>query len=294
MKKLVSILLCTVLIALSLASCGSSPVVKLDPVALSQGCSVRILSFNIRYAGEGDTSVRTRAPLLMGALQAYRPDSFGIQEGTPKWMRLLDDGMEEYAYVGVGRDDGKKKGEYCALFYLKDKYEVTQSDTFWLSETPDQPSQDWDSACKRICTWAVLKNKETGASYAHLNTHLDHVSEEARQKGAALVLEKAQALAAEMPVVVTGDFNQDEDSEVYRMMTSDGLGDTKYMADATMSGGTFHNYDDSSIADQSPIDYIFVSQSNVAPVQYRIIDEKVNGLYLSDHYGLMADLNFTQ
>lgn len=188
----------------------------------------------------------------------------------------------------MGRDDGQEAGEFNPVFYRKDKYDLVDSGTFWLSETPELPSLGWNGGCNRLCTWAILREKATGFTYAHVNTHLDNASEEARVNGAKLVREKI--LSFDMPVVCTGDFNVNEGSTVYNLMNDGFIGDSKYLAPDTMASGTYHDYFPIFMSKKSPIDYIFVTKATVAPQVYRVLNHRVNGRFASDHYAIYADV----
>lgn len=277
----------SLIIAAVTALCGFlfPPNVEVPQVAEGQ---VRILSFNVRYGGDGLRSEKSRAPLVIQTLRDAKPDSSGLQEALKDWMEDLTEGLPEYGWVGVGRDDGQEAGEFNPVFYRKDKYDLVDSGTFWLSETPELPSLGWNGGCNRLCTWAILREKATGFTYAHVNTHLDNASEEARVNGAKLVREKI--LSFDMPVVCTGDFNVNEGSTVYNLMNDGFIGDSKYLAPDTMASGTYHDYFPIFMSKKSPIDYIFVTKATVAPQVYRVLNHRVNGRFASDHYAIYADV----
>ncbi|MBQ6117601.1 MAG: endonuclease/exonuclease/phosphatase family protein [Clostridia bacterium] len=254
---------------------------------LAEGADVRVVQFNLRCTGLGKTSVAYRAPLMTAMLQSLRADSMGFQEANLRWMTYLEEHLTDYAYVGAARDDGKVRGEFSPIFYLKEKYDPVESGTFWLSKTPDKPgTKDWGSACNRICTWAVLENKETGARYAHFNTHLDHISGEARTHQMEVLLEKVKEYLGVYPVVLTGDLNDLEDSDMYREAVAL-LTDARRAAPVTDTQDTFHNY--GGVVPKGLLDYVFVSE-NVTPLVFHVIDDKLDGAYLSDHYGVYVDL----
>ena len=174
----------------------------------------RVLTFNLLCAGKKHRKWYKRAPLVYQIIREANPDSFGVQEAHWEWMKKLIKNLPEYDYVGVGRDDGKKKGEFSAVFYKKDKFVASDSGNFWLSETPDKPGKGWDAACIRIASYVKLTDKKTGKSYVHFNTHLDHVGEIARIEGVKMIQQKAASFGG-VPVVCTGDFNTTEGSEIY-------------------------------------------------------------------------------
>lgn len=248
----------------------------------------RIISFNVRCKDDTYGPVKTRSKLIVSTLSQYAPDSFGVQEATEEWMQILSDNLgDRYAYIGKARDDSKNT-EYSAVFYLKDKYELLEGGTFWLSETPEEfGSKFKSSSLPRIATWAVLKNKENGKVYTHINTHLDHILEKARVQQAEVLTGKINELKKYGVVVCTGDFNSDEGNDAYNVMT-EALSDTKYLAKESDNGKTFHNYGRNVFA-KKPIDFVFVSEGT-AVSRYKIIDEQIAGMYLSDHSGICADI----
>ena len=261
-----------------------TPVPEKDSLANTDASVTRIMSFNIRCL-EYDR----RKNLVPGLIEAYAPDSAGLQECTFQWYENLTESLEDYAFVGVGRDTGdlsENCGEISAIIYKKTKYNLIDSGTFWLSETPDEVSRGWDGACNRICTWVVLENKETGERYAHVNTHLDHMGKDARINGVELVKEKA--LSYDIPTVVTGDFNFEKGTNLYNALVTGGLTDTQDMAASTMTGKTYHAYNGGKSGD--PIDFICVNDKITDVKSYTIIREKYELKYTSDHYPIFSDM----
>lgn len=251
--------------------------------------SIRVMSFNLRYGALGIITRSSRNDEVLETIKKGKPDSFGVQEATPTWMRYLSKQLkDEYDYVGVGRADGNNSGEYSAIFYQKDKYEVYESDTFWLSETPDEPSVGWDASTNRICTWAMLENKETGAMYVHMNAHFDHIGEEAQKNSVEMILSKAEEFNF-LPVVFTADMNIKEGSENYnKMAESDVLWDTKYIAPETMDYLTFHDMNPSENEGRI-LDYVFINNL-FGVTTYRVVTAGIDGKFVSDHYPVYADI----
>ena len=252
--------------------------------------TTRVVSFNVRCKDDIYGSVKNRAKFVLAALEAYAPDSFGVQEATAQWLELLDKGLgSRYARVGEARDSSRNT-EYSAVYYRADKYTLLSSGTRWLSETPDKAgSKFFLSSFPRICTWATLKNNKTGKIYTHLNTHLDHVLEEAREQQAQVLVRQVKALEEKGTVVCTGDFNTEEGAKAYKVVAA-ALDDTKMTAAVSDSGPNFHDYGRLLFGKEKPIDFIFVSRG-VKVQRYKIIDNKIDGMYLSDHYGLCSDLS---
>lgn len=285
-KKIQSIIAAVLILAkflFALVNVGELPV---RDIYQKEENAIRIMSFNVLCEGSGEHSMQNRKELVAQTIAEIYPDSLGVQEATPAWMLWLESRLPEYDYVGVGRDDGRFKGEFSAVFYQKEKYKVLDSGTFWISETPDVPSRGWDSACNRVCTWAVLENKNTGEQYAHINTHLDHVSVTAREKGIEMILAKARSFT--VPVVCTGDFNLFEDSPLYEQLTAGVLKDTKFLAPQTMNAPTFSSFKDNP-SPRNIIDYVLVN-GGMKPLVYRVVNEGIGGVTVSDHYPVYADM----
>ncbi len=250
---------------------------------------MRIMSFNIRCSNVGSDTWEDRIGIVSQTMLESEADSIGVQEATPEWMTTLKETVgEKYAYVGVGRDDGDNKGEYSAIFYLKDKYTAVDSGTFWLSETPDEVSFGWDAACRRVCTWVVLENKETGEKYVHINSHFDHIGITARKNSVDLILDKA-AEFSDLPVVFTADLNVRQDSDNYKQfVNSKILRDTKFDTTDSMDYCTYHDTKPAQHA-KDIIDYVMVNQ-NFDTLSYRVVTEGIDGRFVSDHYPIYADI----
>lgn len=253
--------------------------------------SLRIISFNVRCADDLYGSVKGRSQLVTAAIRQYKPDSFGVQEATPRWLDAIDAELgDDYACVAQLRDD-TDGAEASAVYYLKDKYELLDSGTMWLSETPEVFASKLEkSGCTRVATWATLKDKTSGKIYTHVNTHLDHLLEEVRVEQVKILETKIEELKTQgYPIVCTGDFNTYEGDEAYNEMITC-LKDSKYLAADTDKGKTFHDYG-LVLFENRPIDFVFVSDG-ITVNRYKIIDEKINMMYLSDHYGICVDLTF--
>ncbi len=245
--------------------------------------TVRIMSFNVRD-GEFD-----REEIVPQVVADYMPDSVGFQECEGTWYLTLKTYLPDYTIVGVGRLAGVPLiGESTAIMYRNDKYKLVDSGTFWLSETPFIPSKGWDANYNRTCTWIVLESLETGEQYAHVNTHLDNGGAIAREKGLQMVLDKASEF--DMPVVITGDFNFSKTSENYTLMTSGAFSDTAVLANAADIGGTAHGYGGGTGG--SPIDFILANEKISQVLTYKIMREKYNDRYPSDHYPIYSDMIF--
>jgi endonuclease/exonuclease/phosphatase family metal-dependent hydrolase len=204
--------------------------------------------------------------------------------------------LPSYNNIGVGREDGKTKGEYSPIFYKKNRYKLIQSGNFSISETPEKIGvKGWDAACERIATWAILEDVKNKHSFFFLNTHLDHVGIKARREGSKLIQQKAKELGQGMPIIVTGDFNATPNSDTYKAMTEDRLLKSSHEVAPIVYGPnwTFHNFNRVPLEKRSLIDFIFVSE-NMKIIKSAVIDDKAdNGKrYLSDHCPILTEIQF--
>lgn len=260
--------------------------------------SVSVMSYNIRLDTEADgiNQWKNRTDKVIGLLKKYNPDLLGVQEALHNQMMDLQNGLPDYEFIGVGRDDGKEKGEYSAIFYKKDKFEVLKQNTFWLSETPEIPgSKSWDAAITRVVTYSVLKEKSTGKSFIYANTHFDHIGNEARKNSANVIKAYLKGFIAgstfnksekEIAILVSGDFNSEPTDEPYLTMINKkdiSLFDARAKTDLT---GTYCGFEVGKIECRT-IDYIFHSVQWKAS-DYKVILDHDGDYYPSDHLPVMA------
>lgn len=267
--------------------------ITLSDVPVKAEGTRRIMSFNVRRANDAQGSIANRSQLVTEIIEQYMPDSFGVQEATPRWLSIIDNAVgDKYARVGRSRDLYGPFGEYACVYYLRDKYELLDSGTFWLSETPDKPyTKSFDSICLRAASWAMLKDKETGLVYTHVNSHLDHSKNEYTRVGQADVLmSKMEEFRKQGNVCLTIDLNTYVDSDVYASVTNK-FDDAGAVAQNTQSGITYHNYGRKEDKGQGPIDFVFITKGTKAST-YKIITDTFDGMYPSDHYPIIADLYF--
>ncbi|MCR5041487.1 MAG: endonuclease/exonuclease/phosphatase family protein [Clostridia bacterium] len=264
---------------------------ELIPPAEKPDGAARIMSFNIRCSDVRGVPASQRASIVTGQIISVKPDSAGIQEATGELMDTLKKKLTDYAWVGLDRESGKPAdtygGEACPIFYLKDKYELLEHGDFWLSETPDEPSIALNAACKRICTWAKLKDRGTGSVYVHVNTHYDHVSSPARVFGANMVTAFINDNFAELPVVFTADMNDSVGSDAYAVMISS-LRDARFEAADSVPYGTFHACSPETHAGYF-IDFVLCSE-DIEILTYRTVTDGIDGRFVSDHFPIYADI----
>jgi endonuclease/exonuclease/phosphatase family metal-dependent hydrolase len=226
----------------------------------------------------------------MRALVRYHGfDLWGTQEGLENQLADLDT-LNEYARVGVGRDDGKQAGEHSAIFYRRERFALEDHGDFWLSTTPDKPSMGWDArCCKRLVTWAKLRDKPSGQTFVVLNAHFDHEGVMARRESARLLVERSRALAGKLPLIVLGDFNSTPDSEVVATISAT-LRDARAISQMPAYGPleTFNDFDISKPA-QERIDYVFLS-SQWQVLRYAVLTDSMEARYPSDHFPVVARL----
>ena len=257
--------------------------------------SLSAMTYNIRYAttNDGDNQWEKRKDFLTDQISFYAPDIFGIQEGLQHQVDFIDGQMPTYNFFGVGRDDGGKKGEYCAIFYNREKLDLLGQSTFWLSTTPEKVSVGWDAAMERICTYGFFMEKETGAMFWVFNTHFDHIGELAREKSASLIVEKIKEINKDnLPVIIMGDFNLNDQSKAIKYLSSS-FNDSRNISLNSPFGpfGTFTGFKfDEPVKDR--IDYIFCSKANIQVEKYAVLTDSKDSKYPSDHFPVFVEVNF--
>jgi endonuclease/exonuclease/phosphatase family metal-dependent hydrolase len=257
--------------------------------------SITIMSYNIRYDNPGDginawANRKNHVADMMAGI--YKADIIGVQEALRHQLDDLQDRMTTYSWVGVGRDDGRDRGEFSPIFYNTDRFELVSTNTFWLSETPHRPgSKSWDAAITRIVTWARFKDMTSDREFYFVNTHFDHIGETARVESAKMISAFVEDLENNLPIIVTGDFNVPETSEVYSVMTgSPQLSDARYESKSGHKGPTASFSDWETLRpDESRIDYIFVSDE-IEVVSHLIADDKYGGRFPSDHLPVVIEI----
>lgn len=225
-----------------------------------------VASYNLRQANSGDSANGNgwgqRYPVIAQMVQFHDFDIFGTQECFLHQLQDMKKSLPGYDYIGVGRDDGKQQGEHSAIFYRTDKFEVVEKGDFWLSETPDVPGKGWDAVLPRICSWGHFRCKDTGFEFLFFNLHMDHVGKQARVESAYLVQKKMEELGANLPAILTGDFNVDQTHQSYDALVSKGvLCDAYEKADFRYAvNGTFNSFNPNNYT-ESRIDHVFLSPS---------------------------------
>lgn len=257
-------------------------------------CTLNVASFNIRYDNKEDgiNNWEHREEKATSLIRFHDFDVFGIQEGLIHQVRSIEN-MGIYDRVGVGRDDGKEAGEHMAVFYKKDSFKLLDAGNFWLSETQNVPSFGWDALCRRVCSWAKLKDLKSGTVFYFFSVHFDHRGKEARLKSAGLLLANIKKIAGSMPVILVGDFNGTIESDHIKIIKSDGiLSDSRDISKTPPYGteGTINQFQ-SDPKSKARIDYIFVTK-NIQVNKYATLNESWYDKLPSDHYPILANITF--
>jgi endonuclease/exonuclease/phosphatase family metal-dependent hydrolase len=261
-----------------------------------------VMTFNIRYgtANDGENRWANRREFLFDVVRGENPDVIGLQEALDAQIQDILAAAPVYAVVGVGRDDGKTKGEYAAILFRKDRLHVSDSGTFWFSDTPSVvASTSWGNTITRICTWARFVDRD-GRAFWHFNVHLDHISQPSREKSTLLLAQRvAERRNLDEPAIVTGDFNVGEDNPAIATLVGAKTGAPAFMLDTFRVRypdekvvGTFNNFVSGQV-DGPKIDYILVPPGTEV-LAAAIIRTARDGRYASDHFPVTARIRLSR
>ncbi len=259
---------------------------------------LHVMSFNIRYgtADDGPDRWENRRQQVCELIERNKCDLIGLQEALRFQIDAIRETLPVYAEVGVGREDGKTKGEYSGILYRADRLLLAEAGTFWLSDTPEVPgSMTWGNKITRVCTWGRFIHKPSGKAFYHFNTHFDHQSQPSREKAAVLLAQRIRGRKHSDPVIVSGDFNAGESNPAVRYLKGDLDLDGKtpipfvdsfrLLHPEATEVGTFHAFKGTRSGEK--IDYIFV-QPGAEVLEARILHDNVDGRYPSDHFPITA------
>ncbi len=292
-------------LAVSIAACVSKPIAAVTsaiPSADSSGASagppLRVMTFNIRYnnPGDGINAWPNRKAWVAKLIRFHDADVVGVQEALHGMLVDLDTLLPEYSRVGVGRTDGKNAGEFSAILYKRSRVEMLENQTFWLSTNPEAVGvKAWDAALERVATWGRFRDLASGCTYLHLNTHFDHVGEQARQESAKLIRRRLGAIAGTLPVIVTGDLNASPNSAAYATFTSGTVdGGLAPLVDGYVSSRE-GNYGPTTSSNGfkeiggNRIDYVMVSPG-ITVLKHGILTDRWEQRFPSDHLPVIASL----
>jgi endonuclease/exonuclease/phosphatase family metal-dependent hydrolase len=259
---------------------------------------IKVMSFNIRYgaAKDGENHWKNRSYLVAETIQLFDPDLLGAQEVLKFQAEFLQETLPDYGFHGVGREDGTAKGEYVPVMYKKDRFQMTGSGHFWLSDTPEVAgSKSWDSSLPRMVSWVQLNDlKNNGAKLIFLNTHFDHRGPTARLESARLIRKRAEEIMGKgIPFIITGDFNTTEDKQPYAELTSGSKGNKTPIVDSFRQANPKRNPNESTSSrwvgrrEGTRIDWILHSQA-FTTLQSVINYTHEGERYPSDHYPVQA------
>jgi endonuclease/exonuclease/phosphatase family metal-dependent hydrolase len=255
--------------------------------------ALKIATYNIRYDNKGDSGNLwvNRAPIVAALIEFHDFDVFGTQEALKNQLDDISNALPQYTRYGLGRDDGKEKGEHSAIYFKKDMFNLLKKGDFWLSQTPDKPSLGWDATCcNRICSWVYLEHKKSKKKFYFFNAHFDHQGVQARKESSPLILKKIKEIAGAQPVIFTGDLNGSHTSEWYLSLANSGLirdsyKDVKkpYVNNASFNafGRARGRYD--------IIDHIFITKHFTAS-KWGILTDTYHGKFPSDHFPVVAEM----
>ena len=292
LKTILSVLLCLVLM-FCLVFFWHFPhyLREKEPVRINaeMNSGIRMMSYNLRCLTPldlGEKSWFNRADLIMDDIAEQAPGIIGFQEATKWQYEHLVETLPEYDSIITYRDNSLI-AEGCPIFYHTDLYTLVDKGSFWLSETPDVQSRDWGAACYRICSYVILTDNQTGNDFVVFNTHLDHVSDEARIKGIDVVLEKIARFGG-LPAVIMGDFNAVEGSKTYESATENFL-DARYETENASDAHTYQGWGEAE--DPRRIDFFMISKTGFEVTRYDVLSALHDGVYSSDHCSIVLDVN---
>ena len=258
---------------------------------------LHVMSFNIRLnvASDSANAWPHRKDFVASQILFHDAHIVGVQEALHNQMVDLSERLKGFKYVGVGRNDGKERGEYSAIFYDTARLQVLKSETFWLSQTPTVPgSKSWDAAITRVVTWAQLRDKRSGKTFFAFNTHFDHMGKVARAESARLLKQRVKEVAGNSPVVITGDFNSAPTDEPIQVLLSapDAFTNAKSVSMAPHYGptGTFTGFQQKETTDD-PIDFIFI-KNGFKVLKHATLSQTWGGRFSSDHFPVLAVLQW--
>ena len=286
--------------------------------------TLKVMQFNIQTENGATTKHSIRADMFRDLIEKYQPDSIGMEEVTTNWTAWLNSYVFNESYAGVG-EPRSTGGEACPIYYRKDKFELLEYGTFWLSDTVDEVGSMFENAnYPRICTWAHLKDKETGLEYVHINTHLDHNGKNSASDGNKIRRDQIRVALEQLlkfkdiPAVFTGDFNQaqhktnGDETPVYSCITgkteftaTDGQTITGWFSDSRLDAKTTvpedrlatmtKYYEEGSSSynpSREPIDYVFYTKDSLVPLLYDTMLINKDGCMISDHLPLYCEFKF--
>ncbi len=261
--------------------------------------ALRVMTFNIRYnePRDGVNAWANRKTKVSDVIRFHKADLIGVQEAKYDQLQDLEKLLPDFAWCGSGRD-GENKGEFSAILYRRSRFKLVETNTFWLSETPEKiGAKGWDADFPRIVTWAKFQDRASKKNFYQFNTHFDHIGARARTESSKLLLAQIPKIAGKSAFVVTGDFNAPEETNVYRILTGKEEAGTFKLIDARYLSVNPHfggNSTFSAFKELEPgrkIDYIFIGE-DIRVLEHGILSDRWDGLWASDHLPVLAEIMF--
>ena len=251
----------------------------------------KAVTYNIRWNNLEDTEDLwdNRRDAIGNFLVEEGADFIGLQEAMEDQVYFIDKYLPDYDYVGVGRDDGKIKGEFCPLFYNTLQWKILDKSTIWLSETPQEVSRGWDAACNRVVSYGLFENIKSGDTIAVFNTHFDHQGKLARINSIETLSNFVIDMSDGHTHIILGDFNFTPETSLHRTLTLN-FRDARDHANHIYEEhrGTFNGFKLKGGFSRR-IDYIFTAPE-IGVLAYDCPDLKIDGRHLSDHFPVIATM----
>lgn len=282
-SKAITVLILGMILAFSIANPAFAQGKKDTPF--------NVISYNIRMntPGDGVNAWPLRKDKVAGLLKFHQADIFNVQEALPEQIDELVASFPDFDHVGVGRDDGIRKGEHMAVFFRKSRFDKINYGMFWLSETPDKPGFGWDAVCNRTVTWIKLKDKITRKTFYVFDTHFDHMGKTAREESAKLILKSLKVINKEnLPLILTGDLNLTKNSIPVQSILKE-LNDAmdKSLTPHYGPEGTSGGFDVKVLPRK--IDFIFINDK-VTVLKHANLSDSFGLFYPSDHLPVFAEV----
>ncbi len=259
---------------------------------LAEAQPISVMSYNLRLslASDGEDCWDSRKEDVARLIGHYNPQFLGVQEALPQQVDYLDSVLTDFAYIGIGRDDGKRGGEFSAIYYDTTRFDLLMGTTFWLSPKPDTPNKGWDAALPRICTYGSFEDRAAGDTIWIFNTHFDHVGEVARRRSAELIADVIDSVAGSRAhVLLTGDFNLEPGSAAIESLAARLTDARTHAPDSYGPEGTFNGFKLDTWPERR-IDYVFTRGFEVTKSVHVDDRRPSNGRWVSDHLPVLVEL----
>ncbi len=262
-------------------------------IFLAEAQQLTVGTYNLRYDNPMDTGNLwvDRAPVVANLIRFHDFDILSTQEGLKNQLDYIKNALPQYSYYGIGRDDGKNKGEHSAIFFKKEEFTLLKKGDFWLSQTPDKPSLGWDAiCCKRICSWVYLQHKKSKKKFYFFSVHFDHQGMQARRESSKLMLQKIKQIAGSEPAIFAGDLNGDHESDWYQTLaTSKLIKDTYKEVKYPYANNASHNSFGKTKNNSGIIDHVFVTP-HFTVSKWGVLTDTYHGKFPSDHFPVLVEL----